>query len=81
MSTYNRMNELRDIVPTIRLGGQQTDDYETSVDMSEFLQAYTKKMDKIELEFSDLKSKFTTLKEINFKLLAATNVKEKKCIS
>lgn len=78
MSTYNRMGELRDIVPEIRLGGGSHDDHEVSIDMSDFLKDYTKKMDNIELEFSDLKSKFQKIKDLNIKALAATNNKEKK---
>src|SRR6478752_4580411 len=75
--TYNRMGELRDVVPEIRTGNKHLED-DSSFDMSDFLKEYTKKMDTIELEFSDLKSKFQKIKEINTKMLQSTNNKEKK---
>lgn len=76
MSTYNRLNDLRDVAPEIRLGNKVQEVEEDS--LGDFLKDYTKKIQKVEGEFDDLKSKYNKIKDLQNKYIACTIQKQKK---
>lgn len=76
MTSYNRLGDLRDVAPEIRLGNRVQEVEDDS--MGEFLQEYTKKIQKIEGEFDELKSRYNKIKDLHVKTLACTIQKQKK---
>jgi len=73
--TYNRLNELRDVTPELNLGKVQEVQEDS---LALFLKDYTSKIQNVEKEFDDLKSRYNKIKDLHTKSLSSTVQKQKK---